>query len=322
MSRLPLVSPLDRGLFLKAQPYLEGLSPRVLVVLASYSRERFFRSGELVQPPGRAIEDILFLGRGGVAVEGDVTLGTGRRARDRTIEAPGAIGLAHHFAGTPRPPAVRAVRDTLGLALPVDDLDQILEDHFPLLLQFTEATCFQTMGALQALAGDRSDEAGFDRELRQATPASLDLVQLLARMRKAPLFRNVNLSVLAEMIRGQEPRVLGVGERLWSAGDPVDQLVFVIDGHFESEGEFGQVGAGSGATLGAWELMASDSRFEDWRATSPSRVVSIPKELFADLLEDHHEFALDYLGRVSNKLVEAWNRLASKESVQGEQRAK
>lgn len=321
MSRLPLVSPLERGLFLKAQPYLDGLPPRVLVVLASYSRERFYRSGESVQAPGQAIEDILFLGRGEVAVEGDLSQGTGRRHQDRLVDAPGAIGLAHHFAGTPRPPEVRAVRDTLGLALPVDELDQILEDHFSLLLQFTETTCIQAIRALQALGADRCDEAGFDRELRQATPTQLDLVQLLARMRKAPLFRNVNLPVLAEMIRGQEPRVLAAGERLWSAGDPVDRLVFVIDGRFESEGEFGQVGAGSGATLGAWELMTSESRFEDWRATRASRVVSIPKELFADLLEDHHEFALDYLGRVSNKLVEAWNRLAARESAQGEQHA-
>jgi CRP-like cAMP-binding protein len=315
MTRLPLVSPLERALFLKAQPYLEGLSSGVLAVLASYSEERFYRAGGLIHEGGKPIDALYFLGRGEVVVEGRAADRTRRRAQDARVSAPGAIGLAHYFAGTHRPPAVYAAADTLCLTLSTADLDQILEDHFPLILQFTRTTCWHATLAQQALGPDRKKEQGFGPLLRREMPIEVDLVQLLARMRKAPFFRNVNLTVLAEMIRGEEPEAIPAGRVLWSAGDPIDRLVFVLDGEFRSRGPYGCVRAGSGATIGSWELMVDGVRSEDWLAEKPSRILSIPKELFADLLEDHFDFSVDYLKRISARLVRTWDQIAEREEA-------
>lgn len=310
MSRLPLVSPLERALFLKAQPYLDGLNSSVLTALASYTEESYFSAGETIRSASAPINEILFLGRGEVEVLPGAEAGTRRRAEDARIEAPGAIGLAHYFAGVRRPPAVRAASDTLCLQVGTRDLDQIMEDHFALFLQLAVTTGEQLVLSQQALGAGRRDECGFREVDRRETPVQIDLVQLLARMRRAPFFRGTNLNVLAELIRRQEPEVLETGELLWEAGDEPDRLVFILDGRLRSEGEFGSIGAASGATLGGWDCMGTDPHFESWRAETVCRLLPMPRSLFADLLEDHFDFAMAFLGQLSSKLVETWDDIA------------
>jgi hypothetical protein len=90
MAHLPLVSPVDRALFLRAQPYLEGVTSSVLASLATYSEERFYPAATRIREEGSAVDRIVFLGWGSV----EVAESEGPDATYRTIEAPGAIGLA------------------------------------------------------------------------------------------------------------------------------------------------------------------------------------------------------------------------------------
>ncbi len=48
MFDLPLVSPLERVLFLRTQPHFSGLDPAVLVVIANHAEEQSFRKGEAI----------------------------------------------------------------------------------------------------------------------------------------------------------------------------------------------------------------------------------------------------------------------------------
>ena len=118
---MPLVSPLDRMLFLKAQPYLVGQPADVLVALASYSNDRVFPAGATIREPGRPIDTLHFLADGVVEVAG-----RSDRQPARRVAAPGVIGLAHHRAGVMDAPRVTAVEETLCREVAVNDLDQIL----------------------------------------------------------------------------------------------------------------------------------------------------------------------------------------------------
>ncbi len=309
MARLPLVSPLDRALFLKAQPYLEGVSSNVLAALASYSEERFYRAGTLIRESGAHIDRIVFLGQGRVEVGGTEDAATS----SRPIEAPGAIGLAHHFAAAPRPPAVRALSDTLCLEIGCDDLDQILEDYFSLLLQMAQTTCHQVTLVVQALGDRRPPPMGFGESAREHTPAQLDLVARLARLKHAPFFAGTNLGVLSELVRFDPPSHVPAGEVLWREGEAIDRMVVVLDGEFRSIGRHGSVRAPSGSMIGAWELFLDAPRYEGWVAEVPSRVVSIGRELFIDVLEDHFEFAQTYLDHASSYLIAGWDELAMRD---------
>ncbi len=302
MARLPLVSPLDRALFLKAQPYLDGLSPNVLAALASYSEERFYAAGALIRAQDTPIERILFLGSGEV----EIIRPNERDSVGLRIQAPGCVGLAHHFASVAQPPAVYAVSDTLCLEIATIDFDQILEDHFALLLEIGRTSCEHAIANFKELRESRPPEAGFEVKDRHETPVRLDLVHRLARARNAPFLQGTNLTVLGELIRFADPRTIPTGTALWREGDAIDRMVLVLDGSFQTEGEFGRCHAPSGATLGAWEILAETSRFEGWVAQEPSRILSIHKDLFTDLLEDHFEFAETYMRRVAQKIVGGW----------------
>jgi CRP-like cAMP-binding protein len=303
MPRLPLVSPLDRALFLKAQPYLEGLSASVLATLASYTEEQFYPAGALIRAADSPIERIHFLGSGEIEITrpGEVD------SEGVRIEAPGAVGLAHHFSRVTTSPAIHAVIDTLCLEIATIDLDQILEDHFSLLLEIARTSCEHAIANFKELAEKRPEEAGFEIIDHRETPVQLDLVHRLARAKRAPFLRGTNLTVLGELIRFATPRTIPKATVLWNDGDPVDQMVLVLDGKFRSEGSFGRCHAPGGATIGAWEILAESPRFEGWVAEEPSRILSIRKDLFIDLLEDHFEFAEAYLQRVSRKIVDGWN---------------
>jgi CRP-like cAMP-binding protein len=232
------------------------------------------------------------------------------------IEAPGAVGCAHHFAGSRLTPSVHALEDTLCLEISVEDLAQILEDHFPLLLQMARTSCEQAVLTTMALGDARPSEAGFEDEDRMETPVHLDLVHRLARAKRAPIFRDTNLTVLGELFRVNDPRLVAEGETLWATGDPVDQMAFVLDGCFRTDGSCGTSIASSGAMIGSWEILIETLRVESWIAERPSRILSIRKDLFIDLLEDHLEFAEAYLKRINQRVVDAWDLLARRRAAE------
>ena len=302
IARLPLVSPVERALFLKAQEYLEGVSSSVLAALASYTEERVYHAGELIRKEGGSLDRIIFLGQGTVQVE----FASGAGGAVREIQAPGAIGLAHHFAGAGNPPRIRALTDALCLEMRADDLDQILEDHFSLLIQMCRTSCHHAVESAKALREKRPDLQGFVESASAQTPIDLDLVARLARLKQAPFWAETNLGVLAELVRREPPQKIDAGQALWQEGESIDRMVVVLDGRFRSCGRYGQVNASSGATLGAYELFLEGDRFEGWIAEVPSRVIPIPRDLFIDLLEDHFEFAQGFLSLASSYIIECW----------------
>ena len=310
MARLPLVSPLERALFLKAQPYLGRQPSEVLAALASYSEERFFSEGSVVRESGVRRPPVHFLATGAVEVEAVHD----PAAPGLEVEAPGAVGLAHLFAGTQNAPGVRAVKDTLLLEIDDRNFLQIIEDHFSFFLQVARTNCESTITLYRELGQGRPALRGFEKEthasIQTATPIDLDLVHRLAQAKHVPFLQDTNLTVLGELVGSREPRRLAKGEAVWREGDAVDELVLILDGCARSEGPLGVHLAPAGAALGTWELFSLDPRIETWVADEPSRILPIPRALYTDLLEDHVEFAQAFLRRTSQDIVDAWAALA------------
>lgn len=305
MSRLPLVSPLDRVLFLKAQDYLRGLPADLLAVLALYTEENFYPAGAVVREAGARVDRIQFLGEGRLSIEENGA----ESAQRREVEAPGAVGLVHYYGEVQHAPSVRAAIDTLCLELEVGDLDQISEDHFSLLVQFARRSAEEAQSGLQSLGAHRPDEEGFaDSDLHE-TPIVLDLVQRLTLVRKMPFLHGTNLTVLGELIRVEEPTRLQEGEAIWRRGDPVESVALVLDGSFRLLDADGEVRAPAGSVLGALEILSRAPRVEGWVAETPSRVLMVSRELFIDLLEDHHEYGLAYLRYTARRTLHAWAAL-------------
>ncbi len=303
MNRLPLVSPIDRALFLKAQPYLDGVSSNVLTALASFSEERVYRVGEIIRPPGACIDRITFLGQGKI----ETLAPPASSSPARIVDAPGAIGLAHHFAHSDRPPGARALTEALCLEISIGDFSQILEDHFSLTLQMARATVDQVQLSIERLKENRPPESGYPLNTLRETPVQLNLVERLARVREAAFFSSSRLGVIAELVRHETLQRFAEGEPIWKEKDSADQMAIVLDGRFRSKGPFGECEVGPGAQMGAWDVLGEGQHVEGWVAACPSRTLSIPKNLLVDLLEDHFDFAESYLDNVSRYLLACWS---------------
>ena len=301
MARLPLVSPLDRILYLKAQPYLVGQTPEVLTALASYTEDRYHDAGSVIRPASKRLDEILFLAEGTVEIF---------EASRRRIEAPGVIGIPHAATRSTDVPEIRSVDDTLLLAIATEDMDQIFDDHAALLMMFARRTAEQCLGVERALGDPRPIVPGFAPEDDVGTPIELDLVHRLARARRAPFFAETNLSVLGQLIRYEEIRRIQPEEALWEIGDPIRQMTLVLDGTFESRGPFATTTASAGAVIGAYEILRETDREESWVARKPSRVLDISRNHFIDLFEDHPEFARAYHAYCARATLDAWNRAA------------
>ena len=303
---LPLFSPLDRMLFLKAQPYLMGQPPGVLIALASYSEERFCPAGSVVRPAGAAVETVLFLAEGRVEVKPTA----GREGASRFVEAPGVIGLAHHFSQWNESPEIRAATDTLCLQVAAADLDQILEDHFSLLLGFGTRSAGEAERSLRALGASRPAEVGYADDNSDFTPVQLDIVERLAQARRAAFFSRTSLSIVGRLIREDQIEILSRGESLWQAEDPISRMAFIVDGRLMSEGGPHPRTAPPGAVLGTREILSEGVHAEGWRAESTVRLLSVPRESFIDALEDHFDYALEYLRYCACDTLRAWDALA------------
>lgn len=296
MARLPLVSPLDRALFLKAQPYLAGLSPRVVAALAQHTEEVAFAPDAPVYEAGRAPERIYFLSSGAVRTvyEGYAPLSTA---------APGGIGLIEYLAESEQPPRAWAHGDVFALSLDVATLLQLVEDEFVLYMTFARNLARAALDELRSRPPAQRAEAGFSQAREREELEAVDLVQRIARARESAFFDGSSLTVMTQLLRFQEPRLLRAGEILWAQGSPVESLALVLDGSLASACDAGETAQPAGSTLGAWELFADETRREEVRATTAARVVEIDRGLFADMLEDHFEFAMDYLAKLSRRVI-------------------
>ncbi len=298
MTGLPLVSPLDRAVFLKAQPYLSGLPSTVIAALAQHTEERFFSAKEVVYEAGVPPAHVYFLASGGVRTQYE-----GNPPFD--ISSPGGIGLIEHMAGSERPPSARALEDTLALSVDVSSLMQIVEDDFAFFMTLARnlARAVTQAQAEQGSAG--LPERGFPEDQLQETYVTLDLVHRLAQARGAPFFEGSSLTVLTELLRFQEPRVLPEGTTLWKKDSPVESMALVLDGTFVTT----RAGAletvhPAGSMLGGWEIFTSQPRLETAHAVTAVRTIEIDRALLADVLEDHFEFAVDYMSKLCRRVIE------------------
>jgi CRP-like cAMP-binding protein len=297
VDELPLVSPLERAVFLRAQPYFDGLEPAVLAVLASHTREHRARAGEVLFDEARSIRRVSFI------VEGCVrTILDGETLFE--IDAPGGVGLAHGFARGAMPPTAIAVTDCLTLQIEFDSFLQILEDHFSLVLQI--ARIFSRL----ILDSERKIEAPPFRSAPPATDAaslaSLDLVHRMAWARRSPIFHDANLAVVAELMRATEEVRLEKDDWLWHAHSDADAIALLVDGALSLEGGPSTSQIGPGSLVGFAELFSDRPRERGARAEGPCVLLRADRSAVVDAMEDHFDLALDFLNAFATRHLALW----------------
>jgi CRP-like cAMP-binding protein len=287
-TRLPLVEPLERALYLRSLEAFGTLGSEELAVFAQFMTERFFPARSLLWEDGDPPRAVHLLVEGRVRLEKD-----GRRIGVR--EAPAGFGLVSLLADAETPRAA-AETDVVSLVMDGSAFLEIMEDHFPVFLHVRSILARQVAGLRQErgiyYSGTRTDvEPGPWLE------GPLPYVERLLRLRRCAVFQGLGLNVLAGLARDDHEERFEPGAVLWERGDPGDRLLVIAHGIVvgapEEPGRSFRAGPGAAVGIDA----AFSAMSYEFRATAETRVVAIRIDapVLMDVMEDNPDFAMGVL---------------------------
>jgi CRP-like cAMP-binding protein len=307
VSDLPLISPLDRALFLRAHPFFH-VEPKSLIAIAEHSHERRFARGEMLIEPDDEVRSIFILGEGSVT-----SFYEGQRLFD--VGAPGAVGTLALLAGRSIGSSFVAREATVALELDADVYLQILEDHFPLVLSLT-VNIARDLARDEEIAGVAPGTPEAPALASARLGKELDLVDRLSLVRRVRLFSEANLGLLAELFRGDVERHYADGANLCQAGQAAESFEVLINGLVRLEDADGnRPGYVDAVGVVGWrDLFTGEGRVWSAKACGPVRTLHVSRELYTDVLEDHFEHVLAVLGQLSRRYLEVHTLISAGQS--------
>lgn len=282
------VGQVGRVLALRTFPAFRDLSPAELSAIAEHARPKFFRKNQQVYRPGIPVRALHFVLRGRLAVS--------ERGGAREVVGPrqvlgGLEALSQESAGQ----SVVAVEDTLTLQLDSENLEEVFEDNFPILVAILRALAAGQI-ALRRRLGPR---AGFPEP--QASPpnvsSALDLVERIICLRQTMDFAGTRIEALADLAQETRRVELAAGARLWEAGDSADYALVLIQGRIDAVTGDGtqRFTLGPPATVGGIDSLARGPRWYTATASSPVLGLRIDTQVLLDVIEDNTDIATDML---------------------------
>lgn len=296
---------MEKVLHLRSNPFFGDLSQPRLATIANYTKERFFRRGELLLREGEPVRSIFIITGGTVRIR--------RGERHIGVVGPrfgvGALGL---LAQSDEEIEAVAETPTRALELSSDDLLELLEDEFSLVHDMIQQLTNAVIDARQSIRND----AGFNEVNSGDGPTfvgegavtfqsrSLDLVERMFFLTEVLPFKRADTNALAGMARELEETRIPRGTVLWRSGDPGDDLQLVVAGMIRCETDAAQhFSFGPGSAVGA--LDATSDRRRWYAAIAETDVVALRlnAQTFIDILEDHQEMAMGYLSMLASTLL-------------------
>jgi CRP-like cAMP-binding protein len=284
--RLPLVSPLERALFIGSQRLFKGLDSEIVAIIAAYTREVFVRKGAVLRKEGLPVDYLYYLveGRLRIEYEGQISLLT---------KPPGDAGLLWALADWERGPGYYAKTDTVVLQIGVGPFFDILEDYFPLVLRLYNVL-FRDLIAIQKKL-DVCADFSIQPPIDSPYPVHpLDLVERLGWATRCSAFRSVNLAALSQLLRVHPELRLKPGESLWNQDDPAEYLALVVYGTIRctSTHKFCNFVAGPATAIGLEDTLIGERREFSATAESQAILIRIDRQTYLDVLEDNFDLAL------------------------------
>jgi CRP-like cAMP-binding protein len=274
-----------------------GVSTAPLAAFAAHVITVRIPAGTELHSPDEPVSDVYLVMEGELAVEY-------RGIGPRLFGPQGSVGILPSFAGITQGYHSWATRDTLALSWRVEDMLEIFEDHFELLLASLRTMSSEGIELRKQL----SPHAGFSNVVADGPVCpvdALDLVERILALRQTFGLGHSHIDELAELARAANEVRYPPGTQLWAAGDEADTMLLMLCGRLHGatpEGLEFQLGAGDIA--GGLGLVAELPRW--FTATAQEHVValSLDREVLIDLLEDQPELGFDFLRLMGSALLE------------------
>lgn len=293
---------LERLLLLKTFPGLGDLSPNDLTVIAENTRERFFEAGAEIYPEGRPVESVHYVVEGKVeARRNGVTV--------LTLDGRSVIGGLAALARTSDGQQWLAVEDTISLEVAQEDMLEIFEDNFEMLLTAMRGIARGFINA-RLSAGDRG---GFDEDFEPnpVPPGPLGLVERILHLHKNFAFQSAQVESLTQMAKSAREVRVPAGTQLWKAGDVSDQMLMVISGVIVGTAGDQTFRFGPGGSAGGLDAMAQQPRWFDAVAKTDVLALGVHVDQMIDIFEDRVDMAIEVASRMSAGLLALREKIAA-----------
>jgi CRP-like cAMP-binding protein len=303
----------ERLLRLRGVPVFQAMTTAELAPLAATMRSSTFEKGDVVlreDEPPKAFHMLL---------TGAVTMR--RRGNTiRTITAPGGVGFLSLLARTGGGTEAVAETHTETFEVRGDALDELFEDHFPVLLGtmrwITERLIQENL--INEPPPYNPPTEGFERLIGDR---ELGLVERIFLLRRTVGFRDANVNSLVRLVRAMKEVRLGAGETIWRPGDRAASTLFLVKGKMELSWNHARDGRpmvqllGPGYIVGGAEAIAVRPRWNELVTLEPAVFLQGSREAMIDMLEDDLDFALQFLSMMATYLLSFWDKRAEADAL-------
>lgn len=257
---------------------LEGAALDEIATLAHNVVETELEPGTIVANAGVRVADVHFV------LDGE--LGTSDRSRSWSHHE--LCGAACVVADCPAPQTIVAHTRTRTLRLAADDLHDVLEDNFGVLMAALRSV------ARELLVRERRLPVS---QLSAALPGGL-VERLLALRRQAP-FAQAHPRPLAALARSARDITWPANETVAKQGSPAEEAFIVMAGTVRADA----MTVADGESIGLLEMLAERPHEHTYETQTPTRAISVTNADLFDVLEDHGDLGLDMLRAMSRELV-------------------
>jgi CRP-like cAMP-binding protein len=222
-----------------------------------------------------------------------------------------SVGGLGALTRDPRGAHAIALEDTVTLEIDTDDMQDVFEDNFNILLGVMRALV-RTMREFQIKTGGGAASGGEKVFEGVDSDQPLTLVDKMFFIRKASSFAQVSIQALAELASGVSELRLRAGETIWTAGETADYSVLIVNGVVECLPEnMAPFQFGPGFVVGGPDAIIGDPRW--YSAVAKTDVVLLQqwRASMLDVFEDHIEVAMSLLRTLATGFVEKLEQIAA-----------
>jgi len=301
------ISPVERIRHLKSFGPLTSLPLDEISLIAQHTEECAFRAGETILGGPQSDERPYVIVSGQVRALADWILDEER--------GPGTeVGFLASLTDRWEDLSVVAETDVLALGISSDVLADVFEDRFPILIEAVRGMAAQSLQERQKIAD--GTYLAIPKRIG-ALPEGFTLVDMIMMLRQADAFSGAGMKPLVRMARAVEQLRFPAGATIWTAGEESGSLFTPIVGEIECQTPDGRTFlVGPGYPMGALESTAREPRWFDAVAKTDLIVFKSRTSEFFDMLEDHPDVALQFLGQTAGNLVRL--RSEAKKALQEE----
>ncbi|MEQ9320586.1 MAG: cyclic nucleotide-binding domain-containing protein [Polyangiaceae bacterium] len=288
---------------LKTFPGFATLDSAQIAVLASITHERTFEPGEVLHEPGKTVLAFYLI------VSGEVQLY--RDGRPAKVFGPRSSvgGLS---ALTKQDNHAVALTEVLALEVDADDMDEVFEDHYPILVGVLRALA----GTLREVQIQRGGGASVKKttHVRPPPQSPLNLVERMFFFRQTSNFAHASIEALADLVQDVPELRYEPGQTLWEAGESASYSVIVLDGVIECTADGVEpFDFDRGYVVGGLDALSQTERWYDARAKTKLRVLQLHTAHMFDVLEDHVDMAMTLVRTLAEGVQAMLAALAAQE---------